>query len=106
HARQSRLSIPDALPIYTCFGTHHLNFAEDADNTLWLSNNLQNDLAIVGWINTRMFWATGDQAKSQAWTALIVDTNGNGRRDEGYNEPGQPADPGKDTRIPFGMYGI
>ena len=25
--------------IDTCFGTHHLNFAEDADNTLWLSNN-------------------------------------------------------------------
>ena len=25
--------------INTCFTTHHLNFAEDADNTLWLSNN-------------------------------------------------------------------
>src|SRR5499425_3035730 len=25
--------------IDTCFGTHHLNFAEDANNTLWLSNN-------------------------------------------------------------------
>src|SRR5271166_4902612 len=36
--------------IDTCFGTHHLNFAEDADNTLWLSNNLQGDLAVVGWI--------------------------------------------------------
>jgi hypothetical protein len=90
----------------TCFGTHHLNFAEDADNTLWLSNNLQNDLAIVGWINTRKFWETEDQAGSQGWTSLIVDTNGNGKRDEGYNEPGQPADPDKDTRIPFGMYGI
>jgi hypothetical protein len=92
--------------IDTCFGTHHLNFAEDLDNTLWLSNNLQNDLAIVGWINTRKFWETGDQAASQGWTALIVDTNGNGRRDEGYNEPGQSVDPSKDTRIPFGMYGI
>jgi hypothetical protein len=92
--------------IDTCFGTHHLNFAEDPDNTLWLSNNLQNDLAIVGWINTRTYRATGDQAKSQGWTALIVDTNGNSRRDEGYNEPGQPVDPTKDTRIPFGMYGI
>jgi hypothetical protein len=51
--------------IDTCFGTHHLNFAEDADNTLWLSNNLLNDLAIVGWVNTRTFWETGDQAKSQ-----------------------------------------
>ena len=44
--------------IDTCFGTHHLNFAEDANHTLWLSNNLQNELAIVGWINTKMFWET------------------------------------------------
>src|SRR5262250_3322535 len=28
--------------IDTCFGTHHLNFGEDANDTLWLSNNLQN----------------------------------------------------------------
>ena len=34
--------------IDTCFGTHHLNFAEDANNTLWLSNNTQNELAVVG----------------------------------------------------------
>jgi len=53
-----------------------------------------------------MYWETGDQVKSQGWTPLIVDTNGNGKRDEGYNEPGKPGDPGKDTRIPFGMYGI
>ena len=92
--------------IDTCFGTHHLNFAEDANNTLWLSNNSQGNLAVVGWINTKMYWETGDAAKSQGWTALIVDTNGNGKRDEGYNEPGKPADPAKDTRIPYGMYGI
>jgi hypothetical protein len=92
--------------IDTCFGTHHLNFAEDANNTLWLSNNSQGNLAVVGWINTKMYWETGDQAKSQGWTALIVDTNGNGKRDEGYNEPGRAADYSKDTRIPFGMYGI
>ena len=92
--------------INTCFGTHHLNFAEDADNTLWLSNNSQGNLAVVGWVNTRKYWATGDAAASQGWTPLIVDTNGNGKRDEGYNEPGKPADYAKDTRIPYGMYGI
>ena len=79
--------------IDTCFGTHHLNFAEDANNTLWLSNNSQGNLAVVGWINTKMYWETGDQAKSQGWTPLIVDTNGNGKRDEGYNEPGRPRGP-------------
>jgi hypothetical protein len=92
--------------INTCFGTHHLNFAEDNDNTLWLSNNTQGTLAVVGWVNTNRFFETGDAANSQGWTALIVDTNGNGKRDEGYNEPGQPGDLSKDTRVPLGFYGI
>jgi hypothetical protein len=98
--------------IDTCFGTHHLNFAEDADNTLWLSNNTGlggapvPELAVAGWINTKLFWQTGDAAKAQGWTPFIVDTNGNGKRDEGYNEPGQPPDYSKDTRLPFAMYAI
>lgn len=92
--------------IDTCFGTQHLNFAEDADNTLWFSNNTQGNLAVVGWVNTKNFWKTGNAAASQGWTALVVDTNMNGRRDEGYNEPGQQPDYSKDTRIPFGLYGI
>lgn len=92
--------------IDTCFGTQHLNFAEDADDTLWFSNNTQGKRAVVGWLKTRKFWQTGDAASSQGWTALVVDTNGNGKRDEGYNEPGQTPDYSKDTRIPFGLYGI
>jgi hypothetical protein len=91
--------------IDTCFGTHHLNFAEDAAHTLWLSNNLQNELAIVGWVNTKLFWQTRDAGKSQGWTPLIVDTNGNGKRDA-YVEPNQPDDPTKDKRIGLGFYGI
>ncbi len=64
------------------------------------------ELAVVGWINTKLFWETGDAAKAQGWTPLIVDTVGSGKRTESWNEPGQPADPNKDTRIPFGMYAI
>jgi hypothetical protein len=98
--------------IDTCFGTHHLNFAEDANDTLWLSNNTGlggapvPELAVAGWINTKLFWESGDPVKAQGWTAFIVDTNGNGKRDEGYNEPGRPPDYSKDTRLPFGMYAI
>ena len=98
--------------IDTCFGTHHLNFAEDANNTLWLSNNTGlggapvPKLAVVGWINTKLFWQTHDAAKSQGWTPLIVDTVGTGKRTKEWNEPGKPQDPEKDTRIPYGMYGI
>src|SRR5438105_4785696 len=91
--------------IDTCFGTHHLNFAEDANHTLWLSNNLQNELALVGWVNTKLFWQTRDAGKSQGWSPLIVDTNGNGKRDA-WVEPDQPEDPTKDKRLALGLYGI
>jgi hypothetical protein len=52
-----------------------------------------------------MFLETGDEEKSQGWTPLILDTNGNGKRDE-YVNPGDPADPKKDTRINVGFYGV
>ncbi|HEX6051681.1 MAG TPA: carboxypeptidase-like regulatory domain-containing protein [Gemmatimonadaceae bacterium] len=87
--------------ISTCFGTHHLMFAEDANNTLWTSGGGQ----AVGWLNTKMFDETGDEMKSQGWTALILDTNGNGKRDE-YVEPNQPVDPTKDKRLAAGFYSV
>ena len=87
--------------ISTCFGTHHLMFAEDANNTLWTSGGGQ----VVGWLNTKMFNETGDEEKSQGWTALIMDTNGNGKRDA-YVEPNQPLDPTKDKRIGGAFYSV
>jgi len=87
--------------IGTCFGTHHLMFAEDANNTLWTSGGGP----VVGWLNTKMFDETGDEEKSQGWTALILDANGNGKRDE-YTEPNAPADPTKDRRISAGLYSV
>lgn len=90
--------------IDTCFGTHHLVFAEDANNTLWTSSG--GGGGVVGWLNTKMFDETGDEARSQGWTALILDTNGNGRRDEGYVGPNDPVDPAKDKRINAAFYGV
>jgi hypothetical protein len=87
--------------IATCFGTHHLMFAEDANNTLWTSGGGQ----VVGWLNTKMFEQTGDEEKSQGWTALILDTNGNGKRDA-YTEPDQPPDPTKDQRFGGAFYAV
>src|SRR5512145_1494282 len=48
---------------------------------------------------------TGDVGTSQGWTALIIDTNGNGRRDD-YVEPNQPVDPAKDKRFGGGFYSV
>jgi hypothetical protein len=89
--------------IDTCFGTHHLQFAEDANHTLWTSSGGGGD--VVGWLNTKMFEETHDEQRSQGWTALILDTNGNGKRDD-YVEPNQPVDPTKDKRISGGFYGV
>src|SRR5262249_17831383 len=60
---------------------------------------------VAGWINTKLLDETGDAAKAQGWTALVLDTNGNGRRDA-YVEPGQPLDPAKDKRINVGFYAV
>jgi hypothetical protein len=85
----------------TCYGTHHPQFGFDSNETLWTSGGGP----VVGWLNTKMFDATGDAAKSQGWTALILDTNGNGKRDD-YVEPNQPVDPTKDKRVETGFYAV
>ena len=90
--------------IRTCFPTHHLVFAEDADNTLWTSAGGPQS-GVIGWLNRKMFEETGDEARSQGWTALVLDTNGNGQRDD-YVEPNQPLDPTKDKRVAAAFYGI
>ncbi len=101
HLAMYDLSAKKLTHISTCFGTHHLMFAEDANDTLWTSGGGQ----VVGWLNTRMFEETGDEVKSQGWTALVIDTNGNGRRDA-YVEPDQPVDPAKDKRFGGGFYAV
>lgn len=108
--------------IDTCFGTHHLVFAKDASDTLWFSSG--GGGGVVGWLNTKVWDETHDAAKAQGWTALVLDTNGNGRRDA-YEQGEQNAggmggmesasatgglqastDPTKDTRLNAGFYGI
>jgi len=81
----------------TCFGSHHLQFGYDANDTIWTSGSGQ----VAGWLNSKKFDETGDAAASQGWTAFVLDTNGNGKRDE-YTEPGQPTDPTKDMRVTGG----
>jgi hypothetical protein len=67
----------------TCFDTHHLQFGFDKDDTLWTSGGGP----VVGWLDTKVFDETGDAAKAQGWTALVLDTDGKGKRDA-YVEPG------------------
>ena len=87
--------------IDTCFGTHHLQFGFDAHDTLWASGGGN----VVGWLDTKVWDETHDAAKAQGWTPLILDTNGNGKRDD-YVEPDADPDPTKDTRIIAGWYAV
>ena len=87
--------------INTCAGSHSLQFAHDANHTLWVSNQGQ----VLGWLNTKLFDETGDEQKAQGWTPYILDTNGNGKVDE-WVGPDDPIDPTKDQRIRGGSYGI
>jgi len=108
--------------IDTCFGTHHLVFAADANDTLWTSSG--GGGGVVGWLNTKMWDETHDAQKSQGWTALVLDTNGNGKRDA-YVEGEQKVatapsgeslgtstvfnaatDSTKDTRLNAAFYGV
>jgi hypothetical protein len=80
--------------IDTCFGTHHLQFGFDKDNTLWTSGGGP----VAGWLDTKVFDETGDAEKAQGWAPYVLDANGNGKLDD-YTEPGQPMDPSKDMRV-------
>lgn len=106
NGRQLGLYLPatgEYKHIDTCFGTHHLMFAEDANNTLWTSGGG----AVIGWLNTKQYLETGDYQAAQGWTPFILDTNGNGVRDAYVGANGEP-DATKDTQIfpGFGFYAV
>ena len=88
--------------IDSCYGTHHLQFAEDERDTLWFSG----DPSVVGWLDTKTFDATGDERASQGWCPTVIDTNGDGRITKPWNEPREPVDPTRDTRVGGFAYGI
>jgi hypothetical protein len=100
--RQMQMWDPKAkkmTTVDTCFGTHHLNFAED--DKLWFTGSGP----VVAWFDTRIWDKTHDEAQAQGWSPFVLDTNGNGKRDAfvGINEA---IDPSKDKRIQGGFYGV
>jgi len=90
--------------ISTCFPTHHLIFAEDANQTLWTSSGGAGN-EVLGWLDRKLFEETGDEARAQGWTPFVIDTNGNGRRDD-WVEPKAPLDLAKDKRVAIGLYSV
>jgi hypothetical protein len=85
----------------TCYSTHHLQFSEDSNDTLWTSGGHE----VIGWLDTKKFDRTGDAAASQGWAPFVLDTNANGKRDA-WVEPGQSADATHDRRLAVSIYAI
>jgi hypothetical protein len=105
--------------IDTCFGSHHLQFGYDSNETLYLG---QPGGAVFSWINTKLFDETGDGARAQGWCPTVVDTNGDGKITKPWNEPTPLRnttfeedvadveyanfDASRDTRVQIGAYGL
>ncbi len=81
--------------IDTCYGTHHLQFGFDKDNTLWTSGGGER----AGWLDTKVFDKTGDAEKAQGWAPFVLNVPGTGKRTAEFTKPGQPMDPKKDMMI-------
>ena len=83
----------------TCYFTHHLQFADDENDTLWLSGSTE----AIGWLNTKLYDETGDERASQGWCPTVIDTNGDGTITKPWNEPDAGGDvkinPNLDTRV-------
>jgi hypothetical protein len=89
------------LFVDTCYSTHHLQFSEDADDTLWTSGGHE----VFGWLDTKKFDATHDAAAAQGWAPIVLDTDGDGVLGA-WTEPGEPADPHKDMRLAVSPYAV
>jgi hypothetical protein len=89
--------------IDTCFATHHLQFDNDADQTVYFNELLG---PIVGWVNTREYDRTGDEQATQGWCPQVVDSNGDGKITKPWNVPGQPVDPRRDTEVRHNLYSV
>jgi hypothetical protein len=68
--------------IDTCFSTHHLQFDNDPDQTLYF-NELTGPM--IGWIDTKVYDQTKDEQKAVGWCGQVVDTNGDGKITRPWN---------------------
>jgi hypothetical protein len=68
--------------IDTCFSTHHLQFDNDPDETLYF-NELSGP--IFGWLDTKVYDQTKDEQKAAGWCGQVLDTNGDGKITKPWN---------------------
>ena len=89
--------------IDTCFATHHLQFDNDADHTVYFNELLG---PVVGWVNTRQFDETRDEQASQGWCPQILDTNGDGKITKPWNPWQGEFNRRRDSEVRYNLYSV
>jgi hypothetical protein len=66
-----------------CFDTHHVQFADDEDETIYGNGVFSGG---IGWVKTRLLDETGNVAAAQGWCLPYFDVNEDGRIELGVDE--------------------
>jgi len=68
--------------IDTCYSTHHLQFDNDANETLYFNELIG---PIFGWIDTKVYDQTKNEQMANGWCGQVLDTNGDGKITRPWN---------------------
>jgi hypothetical protein len=68
--------------IDTCYSTHHLQFDNDPDETVYFNELIG---PTFGWIDTKVYDQTHDEQKAVGWCGQVLDTNGDGKITKPWN---------------------
>jgi len=68
--------------IDTCYSTHHLQFDNDANETLYFNELIG---PIFGWIDTKVYDETKNEQMANGWCGQVLDTNGDGKITRPWN---------------------
>jgi len=68
--------------IDTCYSTHHLQFDNDANETLYFNELIG---PIFGWIDTKVYDQTKNEQQANGWCGQVLDTNGDGKITRPWN---------------------
>jgi hypothetical protein len=109
--------------IDTCYSTHHLQFDNDANETVYFNELIGS---IFGWIDTKVYDQTKNEQQANGWCGQLLDTNGDGKITRPWNvsRVGNPGlylgdtagaantqqstalDPKLDTQVTYSMYAV
>ena len=85
----------------TCFSTFHLNFAADANNTIWSGGG-----GLAGWVNTKVLDETHDRGQGAGLDASSSSTRTATASAMRSSAEQDPVDPTKDKKIGGSFYAV